>query len=57
MKDSHDFESVNSFLKKRKRDPSVSTCDTIMNNYLPGKHIGSVSERVYDNVKEYIKKE
>lgn len=28
-----------------------------MNNFLPGKYIGSVSERVYKNVKEYIKKE
>jgi DNA-directed RNA polymerase I subunit RPA1 len=28
-----------------------------MNNFLPGKYIGSVSERVYKNLKEYIKKE
>ena len=28
-----------------------------MNNFLPGKHIGSVSERVFKNVKEYVKKE
>jgi len=57
LKNSHDFENVNRFLKKRKRTGEEPANDTIMNNFLPGKHVGSVSERVYQHVKEYIKKE
>lgn len=61
LKESHDTESVNKFLKNRKRaandESAAPTHDTIMNNFLPGKYIGSVSERVYKNLKEYIKKE
>lgn len=28
-----------------------------MSNFLPGKYIGSISEKVYKSVREYIKKE
>lgn len=40
-----------------KTEPLLKSTDTIMNNFFPGSFLGSISQKVYNNVQKFIAQE
>lgn len=52
-----DIKSVNQFIKQREKNAELKSKDTLMNNFMPGRFLGAVSEKIYKSITDYTKEE
>lgn len=50
-------KEVQKFLRERKNDQKLLETETVLNKFLPGNHLGAISEKAYFSISDFIQKE